>query len=275
MFHWNWTHHPYLISEWIIRLVMLVYVPQRRSTAATRTWLLLIFLLPWPGLVLYMLFGRIHVPRFAHRTPDPRLAPHQGSAGANGRTLRGILRRCLPISSRAAALAQRLGDFEPMGGNTVELLPDYAGSLDRLVADIDAAAHHVHLLFYIFEADATGRRVADAVIRAAKRGVKCRVLMDAVGSKRGLARLAPLMRANGIEVNAMLPVGLFRRNAARFDLRNHRKIAVIDGHTGYIGSQNIADPVLRERPPERGSRRPPQRPRRRPVAGGFPRRPVF
>src|ERR1700751_2808492 len=53
----------YYISEWIIRLVMLVYVPQRRSAAATRTWLLFIFLLPWPGLVIYALFGRIYVPK--------------------------------------------------------------------------------------------------------------------------------------------------------------------------------------------------------------------
>jgi cardiolipin synthase len=63
-----------------------------------------------------------------------------------------------------------------------------------------------------------------------------------VGSKRGLSRLAPAMRDAGAEVNAMLPVGLFRRNAARFDLRNHRKIAVIDGRVGYTGSQNIVDP---------------------------------
>ena len=66
--------------------------------------------------------------------------------------------------------------------------------------------------------------------------------MDAVGSKRGLRQLAPELRAGGVEVSAMMPVGLLRRSAARFDLRNHRKIAVIDGRTGYTGSQNIVDP---------------------------------
>jgi len=111
-----------------------------------------------------------------------------------------------------------------------------------LITDIDSASHHVHLLYYIFQADDTGRRVTDALIRASKRDVDCRVLMDAVGSKLGLAKLAPSMRVNGIEVHAMLPVGLFRRNAARFDLRNHRKIAVIDGTIGYTGSQNLSDP---------------------------------
>jgi cardiolipin synthase len=146
-----------------------------------------------------------------------------------------------PNLTPLAKLATRLGDFEPLNGNQVELLTDYAASLDRLVADIDTAKRHVHLLYYIYDNDATGRRVADALGRAAQRGVKCRVLMDAVGSKRALRRLANPMRAGGIEVTPLLSVGLFRRNAARFDLRNHRKIAVVDGMIGYTGSQNITD----------------------------------
>jgi cardiolipin synthase A/B len=245
MFDTIWAHHT-LINDWtnwIIRLVMLVYVPQRRSAAATRTWLLLIFLLPVPGLVCYTLFGRIHVPRSRIERQvraSRRIQEVQEQMGRRMAEHPPLPPALVP----SAILAQKLGDFEPMGGNAVELLPDYAGSLDRLVADIDSATHHVHLLFYIFNDDTAGRRVADATGRAAKRGVKCRVLMDAVGSKRALARLAPSMRANGIGVNAMLQVGLFRRNAARFDLRNHRKIAVIDARAGYIGSQNIADPAF-------------------------------
>lgn len=242
MFTFLWNHHT-LISDWtdwIIRVVMLIYVPQRRSAAATRTWLLFIFLLPLPGLVCYALFGRIHVPRFRierQARASKRIKEVQEQMGRRFADYPALPAALQP----AAVLAQRLGDFEPMGGNAVELLPDYGGSLDRLVADIDSAAHHVHLLFYIYNDDATGRRVTDAVVRAARRGVKCRVLMDAVGSKRGLARLGPTMRGHGIDVHAMLPVGLFRRNAARFDLRNHRKIAVVDARVGYIGSQNITD----------------------------------
>lgn len=231
----------YLISEWCIRLVMLVYVPQRRSTAASRTWLLLIFLLPWPGLILYTLFGRINVPRHRIRQQE-RASRHiraaQEQMGKNPEANPALP----PHFDGAAILATQLGDFEPLGGNSVELLTDYDGTIDRIIADIDSSRLHVHLLFYIFEADETGRRVADAVIRASNRGVQCRVLMDAVGSKTGLAKLAPRMRGSGVEVTAALPVGLFRRNAARFDLRNHRKIAVIDGSIGYTGSQNITNP---------------------------------
>jgi cardiolipin synthase A/B len=233
----------YLLSAWIVRLVMLVYVPQKRSTAASRTWLLLIFLLPWPGLFLYALFGRIRVPkrRLAQQQRASRVIRlAQAQMAKNLLAPRDLPPNLVPV----ADLATRLGDFEPFGGNSVELLPDYQGSINRLVADVDAACHHVHLLSYIFEADETGGQVADALVKAAKRGVKCRVLLDAVGSRRALRRLAPGLRAAGVDVHAMLPVGFFRRNAARFDLRNHRKLAVIDGCIGYAGSQNIANPAF-------------------------------
>ena len=93
--------------------------------------------------------------------------------------------------------------------------------------------------------------MAETLLRAAARGVKCRVLMDAVGSKHGLRVFAPELTKGGIEVSAMMPVGFLRRSAARFDLRNHRKIAVIDGRTGYTGSQNIVDPgFVRDHPNE-------------------------
>jgi cardiolipin synthase A/B len=233
----------YVLSAWIVRLVMLVYVPQKRSTAASRTWLLLIFLLPWPGVLLYALFGRIRVPK---RRLEQQQRASRMIRLAQAQMAKSLLAAPdLPPNLRAVAdLATRLGDFEPFGGNLVELLPDYQGSINRLVADVDAARHHVHLLSYIFEADETGGQVVDGLVRAAERGVKCRVLLDAVGSRRALRRLAPQLRAAGVEVHATLPVGFFRRNAARFDLRNHRKLAVIDGHIGYVGSQNIANPTF-------------------------------
>ena len=74
-----------------------------------------------------------------------------------------------------------------------------------------------------------------------QRGVRCRLLLDAVGAKRGLRRYRRRLQAAGVEVQAMLPGGLRWRRSGRMDLRNHRKIAVIDRRVGYIGSQNLAD----------------------------------
>jgi cardiolipin synthase len=115
----------------------------------------------------------------------------------------------------------------------------YAAAIGRIVADIDAAQRYVHLLFYIFEDDETGRTVTAALERAARRGVAVRVLGDAVGSRAGLKGLGPRLRAAGAEVIAVMPLRLWGPNAARFDLRNHRKIVVVDGAFAFFGSQNI------------------------------------
>ena len=236
--HWSVL---YLTSEWVIRFIMLIYVPQRRSAAASRTWLLLVFLLPWPGLALYALFGRIYVPRRRVELQERASARiHEVQAQIKGRV--GATPELPEHLSHLPLLAARLGDFEPFGGNRVELLADYRGSIDRLVADIAAARNHVHILTYILGEDATARRIAEALKLAVKRGVTCRLMVDAVGSKAGLRALGPGLRSDGIEVVELLPVGIFRHNAARFDLRNHRKIAVIDGAIGYVGSQNLVGP---------------------------------
>ena len=235
MITWTTLH---LVAEWTIRLVMLIYVPQRRSPAAARSWLLLIFIFPYGGLVLYWIFGRPYLPK--------RRIEIQQRASELARTRGQELFRQYATDPgladpfrQAVTLAQNLGDFGILGGNAIELLTDYDGNIDRLVGDIDAASQHVHLLYYIYGDDATGRRVAQALAGAVKRGVKCRVLMDALGSKKSLRTLAPLMRGDGIEVYASLPIQLVRRKSARFDLRNHRKIAVVDGRIAYIGSQNL------------------------------------
>ncbi len=230
----------YLASEWIIRISMLLYVPVRRSPSAARAWLLLIFFLPLPALLLYGLMGRIYVPK-------RRIALQRRAS----QLIRSVQARLPPPEQRddfpeqliaTSELATQLGDFRPVDGNNVQLLAGYEAPLAALIADIDAASISILMLFYIFDDDATGQRVAQALIGAAARGVECRVLMDAAGSRRGLRRLAPRLRDAGIAVRAMLPVGLFRRNVGRFDLRNHRKIVVIDDVIAYTGSQNIVNP---------------------------------
>ncbi|MCE9546574.1 MAG: cardiolipin synthase [Planctomycetia bacterium] len=242
MFHpdFSWSTW-YLASEWIIRLAMLPIVVQRRRSSAAMAWLLVIFFLPWFGLFVYWLIGE-------NRLPLKRIREH-AQVAAKVRAL-GLLAgedrhvvhpELAPEQAPLVALAERLGDMPIVGGNHVELITDTVAAVDNLIADIDAATHHVHLMFYIYAADATGERVAAALARAVKRGVKCRVLADAVGSRPLFKRLGPQMREQGIELHSMLAVNLVRMWFARIDLRNHRKLAVIDGRLAYTGSQNIVD----------------------------------
>jgi cardiolipin synthase len=114
--------------------------------------------------------------------------------------------------------------------------------LTALLADIDGASERVHLLYYLLFDDAVGEAVCQSLERAAARGVQCRLLLDAVGAKRGLRCYARRLRKAGVEVHVMLPGGLRWRRSGRMDLRNHRKVAVIDSSAGYVGSQNLAAP---------------------------------
>lgn len=232
----------FTISEWVIRLGMLPVVTRRRKPDAAMAWLLLIFFLPWAGLVLYLIFGTIQFPRHRRRQALKMYAKIQEEAH-RFREHPNIVRPDLgPQLETTVQVAERLGNFPILGGNEAEFISVTGEFIDQLVADIDRARQHVHLLFYIFWDDETGNRVVEALGRAVQRGVRCRVLVDDVGSRRPLRTLSAKMQTRGIECHATLPVGIFRRRMARIDMRNHRKLAVIDGRIGYTGSQNIVNP---------------------------------
>jgi cardiolipin synthase A/B len=240
---WAWI---YFLSEWVIRLTILVVVPFRRTPAAAKGWLLLIFFEPWLGLLLYLLIGRARLPRWQREqlAKLPRAMARVVERLANHPNV--FHPEVDSALSQAVSLAERLGGMPILGGNAVELLADYNGIISRLVADIDRATIHVHLQFYIFADDRTTAPVVEALGRAAGRGVRCRVLADAVGSRSGLRTLRPRLTALGVEVHEMLPVSVFPWRKARVDLRNHRKIAVIDGRVGYTGSQNLVAAEFKE-----------------------------
>lgn len=228
-----------LIADWTIRIVALLWIPSRTRPAAARSWLLLIGFVPLAGLPLYLLFGHPWLSR------DRIARQRQASQVIREEQLPLADLRWTPpdtgASAEMAPLLERLGDFMPTHGNAVQLIDDYDGALQALLADIDGARTRVHLLYYLMFDDGTGEAVTEALERAAARGVTCRLLLDAVGAKRGLRRYARRLLAAGVQVHAMLPGGLQWRRSGRMDLRNHRKVAVIDDTAAYVGSQNLAD----------------------------------
>ena len=240
----------YNALEWVIRIGMVPVLLRRRFPAPVAlAWLSIVFFLPVVGLVAYGLLG-------AHRLGRARAEWHRAWIAK--------LRRDTDGGGQAAHVTRPTADDEKMllvrqaehvcglpilGGNDVDLLAGTDPTIERLLADVEHAEDHVHLLFYIFVPDETGRRVAEALARAAERGVTVRLLADAAGS-RGLFKrngLAAELRQRGVYVRPALPVRPWRRPLERMDLRNHRKIAVIDGRVGYTGSQNIVEPHYHKR----------------------------
>jgi len=138
--------------------------------------------------------------------------------------------------------------FEPVGGNRARLLADSNAAIESMIADMDAAKEHVHLTFYIWLPDNNGLKVVEALKRAAARKVACRAMADGLGSRILMASEHwQAMRDAGVHVATALPIGnpLLRPFLGRIDLRNHRKIVVIDNTITYCGSQNCADPEFR------------------------------
>lgn len=219
------------VLEWVIRIGALAIVPLRRSPQASAGWLMTIFFLPVPGLILFWMIGNPKFPTW-RRERFERLRPYFDR-------IAGELSNHPPDDPGAIdALAQRLGYFPATCGNTVELFDDYDGLIDRLVADIDAARGCVLITVYIFADDHVGQKVADALARAVARGVECRVLFDPVGSHHWRRGTLKLLRATGAEVREALPFRWWRLRTRR-DMRNHRKLFAIDGRIGYAGSQNL------------------------------------
>ncbi len=224
----------YAIAEWTIRIGALIVVPMRRSPAAARAWLLAILFLPIPGLLLFWLIGR---PRF----PAWRAERFREQAAMIADLARRLAAAAPPSpvdDGGVPALACTLGRLPAVGGNAIEPIADYDDGIARLVADIDAARTSVRILVYIFANDATGLSVIDALARARRRGVAVHVLIDPVGSHRWLRGTLAALRAADVAVRQTLPFHLIRTRTRR-DMRNHRKLFVIDGTVGYVGSQNI------------------------------------
>lgn len=231
-----------------IPILMLPVVANRSRPAAAIAWMLLLVELPWIGLVSYFLLGDNMVLRRLAKTYCQRIKEIRSFHDST--TQSPHLLNSPPESLALATVTERLVCLPAVVGNRVELLEHGGIVLNRLTADIETAADHVHLLFYIFRDDPTGRDVAEAIARAARRGIKVRLVVDAFGSRSLMRQLGPWLVTNEVELKYLMPFNPFRRHHTRLDLRNHRKLAIIDGKVAYTGSQNIEAKDFDENRPE-------------------------
>jgi len=239
-----------LIVHLAIQTLLIVRVMLRphREPASRIAWVAVIAALPVIGILAYLFFGDVSIGR---RRVAQRLEIVAGlqqlaaaEAGNEPSTRHVVPERYEQIFE----LGRSISGFDPVGGNSAKLLVDSNAAIDAMVSDIDSARKHLHLLFYIWLTDNNGLKIVDALKRAVRRGVKCRAIADGLGSRTMIR--SPhwqAMRNEGIELAVALPIGnpLLRPFTGRFDLRNHRKVLVIDGKITYCGSQNCADPEFR------------------------------
>ena len=246
---WNALGVALLLIEWLIRVLLIVRIVRRRCPGPESLgWIVLIGLVPFFGLFFYAFMGERQLGMRRVRRHEQIARSVDKAAVADALAGMQDWWQTHGQAQQLARAAQTLTDLPPVAGNTLELIDSASDLLDRLIADIDRAEHHVNMLYYIWGNSAHAGVVCDALARAAGRGVACRVMADAVGSRAWLKGPWPArLRAAGVHVQAGLPVNLFRRRLHRIDLRNHRKITVIDGHIAYCGSQNLTDERVRTR----------------------------
>lgn len=218
-----------------------------REPSSRIAWIAVVFALPVVGILGYLLLGETNIGRkrvgrlkkiFAD-LPNPESAPgwdaHENKPELPDR------------HTQLFNVGESISGYKPIGGNHARLMKDSDATIDAMVADVDAATDHVHLMFYIWLTDNNGSKMIEALKRAAARGVTCRAMVDDLGS-RDLVHSQQWkdLATAGVLTTSALKIGnpLVRMFNGRVDLRDHRKILVIDNRVTYCGSQNCADPAF-------------------------------
>lgn len=226
----------YIAYAVLVLSSILVVISENRNAAKSLAWILALIFLPVLGLLLYLLFGQ----SLRHET---LLSQSNREKLFNSNKLPDVDIDALPFSENNKQLIKmcnRLDASRFYPGNDVRVYVRGNDKFEDLLFDIRHAQKFIHIQYFIFRDDVLGRRIRDALVEAAERGVEVRLLFDDMGCftvRRGFFKE---MKARGVEVRAFMRIFQFRPSW-RLNFRNHRKIVVIDGQVGYIGGMNVAD----------------------------------
>ena len=227
------------LVDFAIKIAALIIIPRRRKPTAAMAWLLAIFLIPYVGILLYLLIGTFKLPK--KRRDEQARIDQVIRENVRDKGLETMDHSWPRWFQRVVQQNEKLTGIPASFGNRATLLGDYQGSIDAMAAEIDTATTWVHVEFFIVAWDDTTRGFFSAMERAVARGVTVRLLADHLpsakipGSKETFAELDRI----GVKWSWMLPVQIFKGKYQRPDLRNHRKLVVVDGRVGFMGSQNL------------------------------------
>lgn len=227
------------VLGFLLSVTALLVVPRNRKPNAGMSWLLVIFLLPYIGWILFLLLGTNKLPKKRRNSQaaiddiiDKRVVE-----------LRETMVDVVPEKYRAIAkLVSTLGHLPPLPGYVSEYIDDYHKAIDDLVDDLNNAHASIYFEYYILTLDTATKPVFEALKNAAERGVEVRILYDWWGARKyrkTYKRMLRFLKQHKLSYRPMLPFTLSFRDYLRPDLRNHRKLVVIDQQIGYVGSQNM------------------------------------
>ncbi len=240
MFYINWIL--FLIYGLVALGVGVTVLMENRQPTKALVWLLVLVFIPVVGIILYFFFGQ--------NTRKERIISQQSLDQLSRRSMLGYVeQKNLTVPEEHRSLVRMLareGWALPFKNNEVEMFTDGHQFFTTLLREIAQAKSHIHIDTYIFNDDALGMLVADALIDKAEAGVEVRVIYDSVGSWGVKSAFFERMRDAGVDVHAFMPVK-FPAFTSKVNYRNHRKLCVIDGRVGFIGGMNIAERYVKGR----------------------------
>lgn len=217
-----------------------VILSENRNPVKSLAWVTVLLLFPAVGLVLYIFFGRnLKSTHIISRRNKRKLKRNERGMNIDYNNI-ALSRE----SKQQILLAHTLCGASYYQGNNVGIFTSGKEKFDALEQDLRNAQSYIHLQYYIFEDDKTGHRIRDILMERAAAGVRVRVIYDHVGSFKAKQRFYKEMQDAGVMVHPFFRVA-FPPFGTRINWRNHRKICIIDGKTGYIGGMNIADRYIK------------------------------
>lgn len=246
--HWSYTLFStlLLLADFFIRIGLSVRVIMRkRPYGVSLAWLVVVLVIPFLGGFFYLLFGENRLPekrkeraKVSYDTYLLWLKTLQERAPVSWSTLNP---ECFPLHLQAETLV----GIPAMTGNNLNLINNPDEIIRSITEAIERSSSTCHLQFYIWQEGGRVNKVISALMKAAARGVTCRILLDSIGSRDFLkSTTAAEMRKMGIKIQESLPAGVINALFSRIDIRNHRKLVVIDGQIAFTGSQNMVDPEV-------------------------------
>ena len=225
-----------VLYELLVVAAIVHVLMDNRQPDRTIAWALIIFFVPFAGIIFYLFFG-------VNTRKERLISKRSMDKLTKSSMLSFVEQRNLKVDKRHRQLVDLYVNQDlslPFKDNKTDIFTSGETFFQSLINDISHAKHHIHIDMYIWEDDTIGNKVADALIAKAKEGVAVRVVYDDVGCWRVSQRFFNRMSREGIYVQPFMPVR-FPTLTRRVNYRNHRKVIVIDGQVGYIGGMNIAD----------------------------------